>query len=57
MDDELVVLTREDEVALGLATIPGIGVINATAPLATVGDASALAKGRTALRQNQVVLG
>lgn len=29
-----------------LATIPGIGVINATALLAAVGDASAFAKGR-----------
>ena len=45
-DDELVALTREDELARRLATIPGIGVINATALLAAVGDASAFAKGR-----------
>jgi transposase len=45
-DDELVALTRDDEQARRLATIPGIGVINATALLAAVGDASAFAKGR-----------
>ena len=45
-DDELATLTREDETARRLATIPGIGVINATALLAAVGDASAFAKGR-----------
>jgi hypothetical protein len=38
--------TRDDPQACALATIPGIGVINATAPLAAVGDASAFAKGR-----------
>ncbi|KRB78765.1 MULTISPECIES: IS110 family transposase [unclassified Sphingomonas] len=45
-DDELAALTRDDEQARRLATIPGIGVINATALLAAVGDASAFAKGR-----------
>ncbi|KQP93707.1 transposase [Methylobacterium sp. Leaf117] len=45
-DDELAALTREDEQARRLATIPGIGVINATALLAAVGDGSAFAKGR-----------
>lgn len=45
-DDELATLTREDEQARRLATIPGIGVINATALLAAVGDGSAFAKGR-----------
>jgi transposase len=45
-DDELTALTRDDEQARRLATIPGIGVINATALLAAVGDASAFAKGR-----------
>jgi transposase len=45
-DDELAALTREDEQARRLATIPGVGVINATALLAAVGDASAFAKGR-----------
>ena len=43
--DELAVLSREDEMARRLATIPGIGAINATALLAAVGDASAFAKG------------
>ncbi len=45
-DDELTALTRDHEQARRLATIPGIGVINATALLAAVGDASAFAKGR-----------
>ena len=45
-DDELGALAREDAQARRLATIPGVGVINATALLAAVGDASAFAKGR-----------
>ena len=45
-DDELAALTREDQQARQLASIPGIGVINATALLAAVGDGSAFAKGR-----------
>ena len=45
-DDELAVLTRDDEMARRLATIPGIGVINATGLLAAIGDGSAFAKGR-----------
>ena len=45
-DDELAALTREDEQARRLATIPGIGVINATALLAVIGDGSAFAKAR-----------
>lgn len=45
-DDELAAMTRENEQARQLATIPGIGVINATARPAAVGDASAFAKGR-----------
>lgn len=36
-DDELTALTREDEQARWLATIPGICVINATALLAAIG--------------------
>jgi len=44
-DDELAALTQEDEQARRLATIPGIGVINATALLAAIGDGSAFAKG------------
>lgn len=45
-NDELAALTRDDEQTRRLATIPGIGVINATALVAVVGDASAFAKGR-----------
>ena len=45
-DDELAAMTRENQQARQLATIPGIGVINATALLAAVGDGSAFAKGR-----------
>ena len=45
-DDELAALTREDMQARRLATIPGVGVINATALLAAIGDGSAFAKGR-----------
>lgn len=45
-DDELAALTREDVQARRLATIPGIGVINATALVAAIGDGSAFAKGR-----------
>lgn len=45
-DNELAALTRDDEVARRLATIPGIGVIKATALLAAVGDASSFGRGR-----------
>ena len=45
-DAEFVALTRSDETTRRLATVPGIGPLNATALVATVGDASAFAKGR-----------
>jgi transposase len=45
-DDGLAALTREDEMARRLATVPGSGVINATALLAAVGDGSAFSRGR-----------
>jgi transposase len=45
-DDELATLARENAQARRLATIPGIGVINATALVAAIGDASAFGKGR-----------
>jgi transposase len=45
-DDEFAALTRTDEQARRLSSIPGIGVINATALLSAVGDGSAFAKGR-----------
>jgi len=46
LNDELAEIARQDESARLLATIPGIGVINATALVAAVGDASAFARGR-----------
>lgn len=45
-DTELVSLARTDEAARRLATVPGIGAINATALVAAVGDGSAFARGR-----------
>jgi transposase len=45
-DDELAELAREDDQTRRLTRIPGIGVINATALVAAVGDGSAFAKGR-----------
>jgi transposase len=45
-DEEFAALTRTDGQARRLASIPGIGVINATALLSAVGDGSAFAKGR-----------
>jgi len=45
-DSEFVALARSDETTRRLATVPGIGPINATALVAAVGDASVFAKGR-----------
>lgn len=45
-DDEFAAIAREDAQARRLSGIPGIGVINATALLAAVGDGSAFARGR-----------
>ncbi len=45
-DDELLQMAREDERARRLTTIPGIGVIHATALIAAIGDAYAFAGGR-----------
>ncbi len=45
-DEELASLARTDEAARRLTAIPGIGVINATALVAAVGDGAAFAKGR-----------
>ncbi|WP_428523027.1 transposase [Pseudorhodoplanes sp.] len=39
-------MTRNDQQARRLASVPGIGTINATAPLAALGDGSAFTKGR-----------
>lgn len=45
-DAEFVHTAREDEAARRLSTIPGIGVINATALTAAVGDARSFGRGR-----------
>lgn len=45
-DDEFAAVTRGDPQARRLASIPGIGVINASALLAAIGDASAFSRGR-----------
>lgn len=45
-DAEFVRMAREDEAARRLASIPGIGVINATALTAAVGDARSFGRGR-----------
>jgi len=45
-DAEFVAAARSDETARRLATIPGIGVMNATALVAAVGDARAFARAR-----------
>jgi len=45
-DTEFVRMAREDEAARRLSTIPGIGVINATALTAAVGDARSFRRGR-----------
>jgi transposase len=46
LNDELAEVARRDESARRLATIPGVGVVNATALVAAIGDGSAFAKGR-----------
>ena len=46
LNDELAEVARRDKSARRLATIPGVGVINATALVAAIGDGSAFAKGR-----------
>jgi transposase len=46
LDREFVERARADEAARRLATIPGIGVLNATALVAAVGDARAFKRGR-----------
>jgi transposase len=46
LDEEFAANARSDDAAWRLATIPGIGPINATALAAAVGDASAFARAR-----------
>jgi transposase len=45
-DDEMSLHAKEDEAARRLATIPGIGVLNATALIAAIGSGAAFARGR-----------
>jgi transposase len=45
-DDEFARQAKADEAARRLATIPGIGVLNATALIAAIGNASTFARGR-----------
>jgi transposase len=45
-DDEFAARAKADDAARRLATIPGIGVLNATALTAAVGDGAAFARGR-----------
>ena len=45
-DSEFLTLAREDAAARRLMTIPGIGVLNATALIAAIGNAETFAKGR-----------
>jgi transposase len=45
-DDEFAALAKSDDAARRLATIPGIGVLNATALVAAIGNGAAFARGR-----------
>ena len=45
-DDEFAAQARSDETARRLTTIPGIGVVNATALVAAIGNAQAFQRGR-----------
>ena len=45
-DDEFAARARTDEAARRLATIPGIGVLNATALVAAIGTGEAFGRGR-----------
>jgi transposase len=45
-DDEFAATAKADTAARRLATIPGIGVLNATALAAAIGDAATFARGR-----------
>ena len=45
-DDEFAAQARTDDAARRLASIPGIGVLNATALAAAIGDAATFARGR-----------
>ena len=46
LDDEFAEMARNDPATRRLATIPGIGVMNATALVAAIGDGSTFSRGR-----------
>jgi transposase len=46
LDDEFAEMARHDPAARRLATIPGIGVLNATALVAAIGDGHTFSRGR-----------
>jgi transposase len=46
LDEEFAAMARNDPVARRLATIPGIGVLNATALVAAIGDGRTFGRGR-----------
>jgi len=46
LDDEFAPMARNDPAARRLATIPGIGVLNATALVAAIGDGRTFSRGR-----------
>ena len=46
LDDEFAEMARNDPAARRLATIPGIGVLNATALVAAIGDGRTFSRGR-----------
>lgn len=46
LDDEFAAMARSDPAARRLATIPGVGVLNATALVAAVGDGRTFSRGR-----------
>jgi transposase len=46
LDDEFAEMARHDTAARRLATIPGIGVLNATALVAAIGDGRTFSRGR-----------
>lgn len=46
LDDEFAAMARNDPAARRLATIPGIGVMNATALVAAIGDGATFNRGR-----------
>src|SRR6202140_2647735 len=46
LDDEFADMARNDPAARRLATIPGIGVLNATALVAAIGDGRTFSRGR-----------